>query len=95
MVTLKTIRTCLLYSFLIISPIFVSAQEINQKRPNILWITTEDISPQLGCYGDKFAHTPFLDQLASEGVMYNNAIASAPVCAPARSSIILECINPL
>ncbi len=57
-------------------------------RPNILWITTEDISPNLGCYGDTYAHTPNLDQLAKEGVLYTHAFASAPVCAVARSSII-------
>ena len=56
--------------------------------PNILWITCEDISPNLGAYGDSFAHTPNLDRLAEEGVTYTNAIASAPVCAVARSSII-------
>tara|TARA_R110002049_G_scaffold4383_8_gene30643 strand:- start:797 stop:2683 length:1887 start_codon:yes stop_codon:yes gene_type:complete len=62
-------------------------QSPKKLQPNILWITTEDISPNLGCYGDEFARTPFLDQLAKDGVMYTNAIASAPVCAPARSSI--------
>ncbi len=77
-----------LNNILLFTSIAICAQETSQERPNILWITTEDISSQLGCYGDEFAHTPFLDQLASEGVMYNNAIASAPVCAPARSSII-------
>jgi len=56
--------------------------------PNILWITCEDISPNLGAYGDTYARTPNLDQLAKEGVLYTNAIASAPVCAVARSSII-------
>ena len=56
--------------------------------PNILWITCEDISPNLGAYGDASAHTPNLDKLAQEGVLYTNAIASAPVCAVARSSII-------
>lgn len=56
--------------------------------PNILWITCEDISPNLGAYGDSFAHTPNLDRLAQEGVLYTNAMASAPVCAVARSSII-------
>lgn len=56
--------------------------------PNILWITCEDISPNLGAYGDTYAHTPNLDKLAIEGVLYTNAIASAPVCAVARSSII-------
>lgn len=56
--------------------------------PNVLWITCEDISPNLGAYGDAYAHTPNLDRLAKEGVLYTNAIASAPVCAVARSSII-------
>lgn len=56
--------------------------------PNILWITCEDISPNLGAYGDTYAHTPHLDQLAKEGVLYTQAMASAPVCAVARSSII-------
>ena len=36
-----------------------------KKRPNILWITVEDISPDLGCYGDPLAHTPTLAAMAS------------------------------
>jgi len=62
--------------------------EKDLPTPNILWITCEDISPNLGAYGDTYAHTPNLDKLAKEGVLYTNAIASAPVCAVARSSII-------
>ena len=57
-------------------------------RPNILWITCEDISPNLGIYGDPQAYTPNLDRLAKEGVWYTQAFASAPVCAVARSGII-------
>jgi len=57
-------------------------------QPNILWITCEDISPNLGCYGDSLARTPHLDQLAQEGILYRHAYGSAPVCAVARSSII-------
>ncbi|MDZ7619295.1 MAG: sulfatase-like hydrolase/transferase [Patescibacteria group bacterium] len=57
-------------------------------RPNILWITSEDNGPFLGCYGDKFANTPNLDRLAAQSVLYENAVANAPVCAPARSTII-------
>ena len=59
-----------------------------KKPPNILWITVEDISPDLGCYGDPLAHTPTLDAMASKGFKYNHAIANAPVCAPARNAII-------
>ncbi len=57
-------------------------------RPNILWISIEDASPDLGCYGDEYAHTPNVDRLAREGVRYTNAFANAPVCAPSRSAII-------
>ena len=56
--------------------------------PNILWITSEDNSPLLGCYGDGFAVTPNLDALAGEGFLYTRAYANAPVCAPARNTII-------
>ncbi|MHC4116356.1 MAG: sulfatase-like hydrolase/transferase [Planctomycetota bacterium] len=59
-----------------------------QDRPNILWITSEDNSPLLGCYGDGQAHTPNLDRLAREGVRYSNAFANAPVCSAARSTLI-------
>jgi len=58
------------------------------ERPNILWITCEDISPNLGCYGDPDAKTPHLDKLASEGVRYTHAFSVAGVCAPSRSCLI-------
>ena len=59
-----------------------------RRRPNILWISCEDTSPDLGCYGDDYADTPNLDRLAREGCRYTNAFAPYPVCAPTRSSII-------
>ena len=57
-------------------------------RPNILWITCEDITSLLGCYGDRYAATPNLDGLAREGVRYTNAFAGASVCSPSRSCLI-------
>lgn len=59
-----------------------------ERRPNILWLSCEDIGPHLGCYGDPHAHTPTLDRLASEGIRYTNAYTTAGVCAPNRSAII-------
>jgi arylsulfatase A-like enzyme len=58
------------------------------RRPNILWISCEDTGPQLGCYGDRYALTPNIDRLASQGVRYTHAHAVAGVCAPSRSGII-------
>lgn len=57
--------------------------------PNILWITCEDMSPNLGCYGDSYARTPHLDALAAQGVRYTRAFAPTGVCATARSSLIM------
>ncbi len=58
------------------------------NRPSILWISAEDLSPDLGSYGDRYSKTPILDKLASEGARYTNAFSTAPVCAPSRSAII-------
>jgi arylsulfatase A-like enzyme len=60
-------------------------------RPNILWLTTEDMSPTLGCYGDTYAKTPHIDELAAESVKYSHAFATAPVCSPARSCLVTGC----
>ena len=57
-------------------------------KPNILWITCEDISPYLGCYGDPHARTPNLDRLAGKGTRYTQAFVTAPVCSPVRSCLI-------
>ena len=57
-------------------------------RPNILWLSWEDSSPHLGCYGDPNANTPNFDTLAKQGMRFERAWSNAPVCAPARTCII-------
>jgi len=66
----------------------------NALKPSILWITAEDMSPVLGCYGDKNAVTPNIDQLAKDSIRYKNAFASAPVCSPSRSCLIQGALPP-
>ena len=66
---------------------FLSAYS-QERKPNILWIVTEDISPTLSMYGDYTAKTPALDKLAKESMVYTNAYATVGVCAPTRSAII-------
>ena len=58
------------------------------RRPNIVWISNEDMSPRLGAYGDAIARTPVLDRLARESVRFTHAFTTAPVCAPSRAAII-------
>ncbi|WP_162340727.1 sulfatase family protein [Cyclobacterium salsum] len=64
------------------------AREMSPDRPNVLWITCEDISPYLGSYGFDQAHTPNLDKLAKKSIQYSQAYADAPVCAVARATIL-------
>ncbi len=59
-----------------------------ESRPNIVWITCEDISPYLGSYGAAHAQTPHLDQLATQGVRFTKAYSPSPTCAPARSALL-------
>lgn len=70
------------------APFFPMVKASQQPRPNILWITAEDMGPHLGACGDAYAVTPNLDRLAARGTIYMNAWSNAPVCAPARTSII-------
>jgi len=56
-------------------------------HPNLLWITAEDICPNLGCYGDPDAVTPSLDRFASQGVRFTNVFSVHPCCSPSRSCL--------
>lgn len=58
-------------------------------KSNILWLMTdEQRCDSLGCYGSPWARTPNLDALAGQGILFKNAITPAPVCVPARTSIL-------
>lgn len=76
------------WAFAALLSALLSTSTFADDRPNILWISCEDISPHLGCYGDPHAITPNLDQLATESVRYTHAYTAAGVCAPCRSTII-------
>ncbi|QDT09477.1 sulfatase [Planctomycetes bacterium K23_9] len=68
--------------------LLLTSSAIAADRPNILWITSEDNGPQLGCYGDEYADTPNLDALAQKSLRYKMCWSNAPVCAPARTTLI-------
>ena len=72
-------------SALIIQGTWLQAQE---ERPNIIWITCEDISPYMETYGDRVVKTPNIDQLAIEGQQFQSVYTTAGVSSPSRSCII-------
>lgn len=63
-------------------------------KPNILWITSEDHGPHMGCYGDTYATTPNVDALAAKGMLFKHAWSNGPVCAAARTTIIAGMYSP-
>jgi len=84
---MKSVRRlfCLSLSLFLTGGYVVLAQS---ARPNILWITCEDMSANLPSYGDRTVSTPNLDRLAQEGVRYRRMFSTSGVCAPSRSAII-------
>ncbi len=68
--------------------IAIVAAEPREQRPNILVVTCEDISPYLGCYGDKVAKSPNLDSFSSEAIRHTNMYTTVGVSSPSRYSLI-------
>ena len=61
----------------------------NEKLPNFLFLLSDDQSvPDLSCYGNQALHTPHIDRLAREGMLFKSAFVTAPSCSPSRSSIL-------
>ena len=60
--------------------------QVRKGRPNILWITAEDMSPTLGCYGDQATPPPrIIDKFAKRATRYDNAFAALSGCARRRA----------
>jgi iduronate 2-sulfatase len=57
-------------------------------RPNILFIASDDLNTDIGCYGNNQVKTPNLDRLAKMGVRFNNTYCQQPLCGPSRASIM-------
>ena len=79
-----------------LSTLAAASTAVAQKadQPNILWVTCEDMSSNLGCFGDKYAESPRLDALAAKSLRYTCCWSNAPVCAPARTTIISGMFPP-
>lgn len=81
-------KIIVLFILACVSSVLSYAQERQQERPNILWITAEDMNPNLGCYGDPDAFTPNIDNFSSRGVRFTNCFSIHPACSPSRSSLV-------
>lgn len=72
-----------LAAFFILSALAMQAQQ----RPNVLFLTVDDLKTNLGAYGDSMAITPNIDRLADSGTVMLNNYCQQAVCAPSRMSM--------
>lgn len=85
-----TLLTVLVVGFVLFSTSVSADENASAKKPNILWLFQEDLSPWLGCYGYEIQKgaTPTIDAMASRGVRFSRAFVPAPVCSICRSAMI-------
>jgi iduronate 2-sulfatase len=79
MVTMKHFLTALFLTF----PSLQAA-----TKPNILFLSIDDLRPQLGCYGDKLIKSPNIDRIAARGIVFDKAYTQQAVCSPSRTAIM-------
>lgn len=85
--SLSIIRLPLKLSLAVALAILSAASAMSADPPNLLLVIADDLGTQLGCYGDATARTPHIDQLAAEGVRFDNGYVTAASCSPSRGSI--------
>ncbi|MES3016357.1 MAG: sulfatase [Bacteroidota bacterium] len=73
------------YTLLLLAIVF-SLQSFSQSKPNlVIFITDDQNQEDVGVYGNADVHTPYVDQLAKEGMRFTKAYAASSMCSPSRS----------
>ncbi len=65
-----------------------AAPALKSSRLNVLFIAVDDLRPELGCYGKDYIHSPNIDRLAKNGIVFDRAYCQQAVCSPTRSSLL-------
>ena len=81
-------RSCpisIIFSLAFLLPFFLSSQE---DKPNILFISVDDLKPSIGSFGDEFAITPNIDKLSENATVFLNNQTQLAICAASRVSFL-------
>jgi uncharacterized sulfatase len=84
--TLTHLNSGLIATALLASTNFSCTKEKESKKTNIIWITVEDLSPDLSCYGNNKVKTPYLDSISKLGVRFTNVFAAGAASSPSRTA---------
>ncbi len=84
----KAINARRLRTFIVVFLWCLSVLPARAEQPNILFIGIDDLRPELNCYGAKHIHSPNIDRLAREGVLFEKAYCQWAVCMPSRASLL-------
>jgi iduronate 2-sulfatase len=81
-------RKYLLLLSLLFANTLLGFTQKSTPKPNILFITIDDLRPELGCYGSKRVLSPHIDALAKASSIFMNAYCNSAVCGPSRASLL-------
>lgn len=76
------------FGLIVLSVLIVSCETNRAKKPNILFISIDDLRPELGCYGNAYIHSPNMDKLATSGTIFTNHFVQVPTCGASRYSLL-------
>src|SRR5262245_27363361 len=85
----KFVKTTGLGAAVLALAISLSPFRSQEKRPNIIFIMSDDHSEQaIGCYGSRLIKTPNLDRIGNEGIRFQNSFVTNSICAPSRAVML-------
>ena len=67
---------------------FAAGVQADDTKPNVLFLISDDLRPELGCYGNDVIKTPNIDRLAARGMVFQRAYCQQAVCSPSRTSVM-------
>ena len=80
--------------FLTLAGLLLLTTALQGGQPNVLVICVDDLRPELGCYGKDYIHSPNIDALAEQGVLFENHYVQAPTCGASRYAMLTGQYGP-